>query len=185
MSCLQWQSDTVAGLLQTEDYARQLIAAFGAVDPTVTPSAQERSLQVRMRRKTRLTQEPVLQLSIIMDEAVLLRGIGDRAIMRAQLAHLADVSELPNVDLRVLPLSRNAGLHGASFVIMSFGSRETPEAAALGDVVSTESLNTELYIEGETDTYLYRLFFQALDKAALPPDESRDTIISTIERTWS
>jgi hypothetical protein len=185
MSCLQWQSDTVAGLLQTEDYARQLIAAFEAVDPTVTPSAQERSLQVRMRRKTRLTQEPVLQLSIIMDEAVLLRGIGDPAIMRAQLAHLADVSELPNVDLRVLPLSRNAGLHGASFVIMSFGSRETPEAAALGDVVSTENLNTELYIEGETDTYLYRLFFQALDKAALPPDESRLFIISTLEHTWS
>jgi hypothetical protein len=183
-SCLQWQSDTIPGLLQTEDYARRLIAAFGAVDPTVTPRAQERSLRVRMLRQARLTQEPVVQLSTIMDEAVLLRGIGDHEIMRAQLAHLADASELPNVDLRVLPLSRNAGLHGASFVIMSFGSRETPEAAVLGDVVSTENLNTELYIEGETGAHLYRLFFQALDEAALQPDESRDIIAKT-ERRWA
>lgn len=180
-SCLQWQSDTVPGLLQTEDYARQLIAAFGAVDPTVTPRAQERSLRVRMLRRARLTQDPVLQLSIIMDEAVLLRGIGDPAIMRAQLAYLVDASELPNVDLRVLPLSSNAGLHGASFVIMSFGSRDTPEA--LADVVSTENLNTELYIEGEAGAHLYRLFFKALDKAALSAAESRDSIISTLEHT--
>jgi hypothetical protein len=180
-SCLQWQSDTVPGLLQTEDYARQLIAAFGAVDPTVTPRAQEHSLRVRMLRRARLTQDPVLQLSIIMDEAVLLRGIGDPAIMRAQLAYLADASELPNVDLRVLPLSSNAGLHGASFVIMSFGSRDTPEA--LADVVSTENLNTELYIEGEAGAHLYRLFFKALDKAALSAAASRDSIISTLEHT--
>ena len=32
-------------------------------------------------------------------------------------------------------------------------------------MVSTENLNTELYIKGETDTYLYRLFFQAVAKA--------------------
>lgn len=184
-SCLQWQSDTIPGLLQTEDYARRLIAAFRAVDPTVTPRAHERSLQVRMLRQARLTQEPALQLSVIMDEAVLLRGIGDRVVMRDQLAYLADVAESPNIELRVLPLSRNAGLHGASFVIMSFGSREAPEAAVLGDVVSTENLNTELYIEGETDTYLYRLFFQALGKAALSPAESRHFLTSTIGQTWS
>jgi hypothetical protein len=184
-SCLQWQSDTIPGLLQTEEYARRLIAAFRIVDPTVTPNARERLLHVRMLRQTRLTQEPALRLSVIMDEAVLLRGIGDPEIMRAQLAYLAEAAELPNIDLRVLPLSGNAGLHGASFVIMSFGSRETPEAAALGDVVSTENLNTELYIEGETDTQLYRLFFQALSKAALPPKESRHFITSTMERAWS
>jgi hypothetical protein len=185
VSCLQWQSDVIPGLLQTEDYVRRLAAAFRAVDPTITPSGQERFLQVRMRRQVRLTQEPVLQFSIVMDEAVLLRGVGDRGVMRAQLAHLADAAELPNVDLRVLPLNQNAGLHGSSFTIVSFGSRDAPEAAALGDVVSTENMNTALYVEGDTGTHLYRLFFQALAKAALSPDESRLFIISTMERTWS
>lgn len=55
----------------------------------------------------------------------------------------------------------------------------------MGDVVSTENLSTEFYVEGETDTYLYRLFFRALAKAALPAAESRNFIISTIVRTWS
>jgi hypothetical protein len=185
VSCLQWQADVIPGLLQTEEYARQLNAAYRAVDPTVPPGVQERFLQVRMLRQARLTQEPVLRLSVVMDEAVLLRRVGDMGVMRAQLARLADVAELPNVDLRVLPLDHNTGLHGGSFAIVSFRSREAPEAGALGDVVSTESLNTAFYVQGENDAYLYRLFFQALSKAALPPVESRRFVISTIKRAWS
>ena len=184
VSCLQWQSDVIPGLLQTEDYARRLGVAFRNVDPTVPPSVHERFLRVRMLRQARLNQEPLLQLSVVMDESVLLRGVGDRGGMRAQLARLAHAAELPNIDLRILPLNQNTGLHGNSFAIMSFRSRGMPGAEALGDVVSTENLNTALYVEGETDTYLYRLFFQALAKAALSPDESRLFIISTMEQTW-
>jgi len=116
---------------------------------------------------------------------VLLRRIGDRGVMRAQLERLADVADLPNVDLRIMPLNREIALEGGSFVIMSFGSQWAAETASLGDVVSTESLNTELYVEGETDTYLYRLFFQALVKASLSRADSRHLIVSTIERAWS
>lgn len=101
-----------------------------------------------------------------------------------QLERLADVADMPNVDLRVMQLDREIALLGGSFVIMSFGSGSTAESASLGDVVFTENLNTELYI-GETDTYLYRLFFRALAKAALSPAESRDLIVTTIERAWS
>ena len=184
-SCLQWQSDYVPGLLQTQAYARRLSTVYRTLAPTIPPSVHERFLHVRMLRQERLTREPVLQLSVVVDEAVLLRGIGDRGIMRDQLARLADAAEMPNVDLRVLPLHENNGLSLSTFVIMSFGSRDTPEAAALGDVVSTETLTTELYVEGETDTYLYRLFFQALNDAALPPAESRQFVVSTMQRNWS
>ena len=68
---------------------------------------------------------------------------------------------------------------------MGFGSRSAAEAASLGDVVSTEALNTELYIGGETDTYLYRLFLQSAAKASLSPADSRHLIATTIERAWS
>ena len=84
-----------------------------------------------------------------------------------------------------MPLDRELALLAGSFAIMSFGSRSTAEAASLGDVVSTESLNTEMYVEGETDTYLYRLFFQALVKGSRSPAESRHRIFTTIERAWS
>lgn len=185
VSSLQWQADVIPGLFQTEGYARQLSAAFETVVPTTPPSVFDRFVRVRMLRQERLTHEPVLQLSVVLDEAVLLRRIGDRRVMRAQLERLADVADMPNVDLRIMPLDREIALGGASFVIMSFGSRSTVGAASLGDVVSTETLNTELYIGGETDTYLYRLFFQAVAKAALSPVESRQLIFTTIERAWS
>jgi len=184
-SSLQWQADAVPGLFQTEDYARQLNSAYQSVVPTIPPGVFERFLKVRMLRHERLTQEPVLQLSVVLDEAVLLRRVGDAALMRTQLERLADVADMPNVDLRVLPLNRETALLAGSFVIMSFGFRTTPETAGLGDVVSTENLNTELYVEGETDTYLYRLFFQAAAKASLPPTESRDLIVTTMERAWA
>jgi hypothetical protein len=184
-SSLQWQADAVPGLFQTEDYARQLNSAYQSVVPTIPPSVFERFLTVRMLRQERLIQEPVFQLSVVLDEAVLLRRVGDPALMRTQLERLADVADMPNVDLRVLPLNRETALLAGSFVIMSFGFPTTPEAVGLGDVVSTENLNTELYVEGETDTYLYRLFFQAVAKASLPPAESRDLIVTTMERVWS
>jgi Domain of unknown function (DUF5753)/Helix-turn-helix domain len=186
VSSLQWQADAVPGLFQTEEYARQLNSAYQSVVTTTPPGVFERFLRVRMVRQERLlNRDPALQLSIVLDEAVLLRRVGDRALMRAQLGHLANLCDLPNVDLRVLPLNRETALLAGSFVIMSFGSQTGAEASSLSDVVSTENLNTELYVEGETDTYLYRLFFQALAAAALPPDESRHLIVSTMDGTWS
>ena len=185
VSSLQWQADAIPGLLQTEAYARQMSVAYQTVVPTTPPSAIDRFVRSRILRQERLTHEPVLQLSVVLDEAVLLRRIGDWGVMHAQLEHLADMADLPNVDLRVMPLNRELALLAGSFVIMSFGSSSTAEATSLGDVVSTESLSTELHVEGEADTQLYRLYFQAQARASLTPAESRDLILTTTERVWS
>jgi hypothetical protein len=182
---LQYQADAVPGLLQTEDYTRRLNDAYRIVAATTPPSVLERVLQVRMIRQQSLIRTPPLQLSVIIDEAVLLRRVGDNTVMRVQLERLAEATKMPNVDLRILPLNRGVSLVTASFVIMTFGSRATAGAADLGDVVSTENLTTELYTEGETDTFLYRRFFQALTAASLPPDASRELLRSTIEHSWS
>jgi hypothetical protein len=184
-SSLHWQIDVVPGLFQTEDYTRQLNAAFQTVVTTTPPGVFERFLRARVLRQERLVNEPVLHASAVMDEAVLLRRVGDPSLMRAQLAHLIDVSRLPNVEVRVLPLNRAVALGAASFTILSFGTPGEPDVATLGDVVSTESLNTELYVEGEGDTHIYRLFFNALAEAALPPVESRDLIVMTADQAWS
>jgi hypothetical protein len=184
VSSLQWQADTVPGLLQTEDYAGQLMTAYETVFPTTLPSMLDRILRARMLRQARLIQEPVLQLSVIIDEAVLLRRIGDRGTMHAQLERIVNVADLPNIDLRVLPLNRKIALVAGSFVIMSFGSKALTEPVSLSDVVSIEPLNTELYLD-EIHTHRYRLFFDALTDASLPPVESRDLLITTMERAWS
>ena len=184
VSCHYWQADVVPGLLQTEDYARQLNIAYQRVDPTVPPSVGERFLRVRMRRQQRLTLAPVLQLSAVIDEAVLLRRIGNPDVMRGQLRRLIEVAALPNVDLRILPLNQHSGLATGAFNILRFGA--AGEAGGImGDVVGTEALATEFYVEGETDTHLYSLFFQSLHDAALSPDDSRELIMSTAKRPWS
>jgi len=184
VSCLHWESLAIPGLLQTENYGRHLNMAYQSVVPTIPPSVHDRFLRVRMRRQERLTRDPVLQLSVVIEEAVLLRRIGNSTVMRAQLQHLADVSELPSVDLRILRLNQHPGLLSGSFVIMRFGSQGVPEGA-MSDVVSTEALVTEIYVEGETDTRLYSIFFDSLQKSALSPSDSRQLIIATLEREWS
>jgi hypothetical protein len=184
--CRHWQTDVVPGLLQTEAYARQLGAAFRTVVPTIPPATQDRFVEVRMRRQERLTQEPTLRLSAVIDEAVLLRGVGHRGVMRDQLSRLAAAAEQPNVTVQILPLDQEVALGGtSSFVILSFGSQEEARDSSLVDVVSTENLTTRLYVEGEADIHLYRLFHEALTKTALPPDESRDLITQIAERSWS
>ena len=177
-----WENVAVPGLLQTEEYARRVVATHRVAAP-VPPGILERQVQVRMVRQEILTRDLPIQLSIVLDESVLLRTVGGHAVMAAQLRHLAVLSELPNVDLRVFPMRREAPVFSASFAV--FGFSASHETGRLGDVVSTETVGSYLYVEGETDTYLHRLFFQAMADASLPPAESRHLIIQTAERVWA
>jgi hypothetical protein len=139
-----------------------------------------------MIRQELLAREPPLQLSVVIDESVLLRRIGDRALMLAQLQHLAAVADLPNVELRIMPLSsRETSLVADSFAIFSFGPQGMGEVGKLADVVSTENVTSELYVEGETGTYLYRLVFQGLLNASLSPADSRHLIRRTADDLWT
>jgi len=183
-SLAHWQVGVIPGLLQTEEYARQLNTGYHSVIPT-PPGVLERLVRVRMIRQELLRREPPLRLSVVMDESVLLRKIGDRNLMRAQLRHLAKVAELPNVEVRVLPLDRETSLVAESFAILAFDPRPADATGKLADVVSTEGVTSELYVEGESDTYLYRLVFQGLVKASLSPADSQHAIIQTAERLWA
>jgi len=180
VSILSCHFEVVPGLLQTEEYARQISLGYQRVIP-VSPGEVERIVRVRMIRQERLACRPVLYLSAIIDESVLLRNMGGAPVMRAQLEHLAQMSEQPNVDIRILPLNRNISLAVGSFLVLSFSARATPASVGLGDVVSTESLRADLYIEGEDDTYRYRVVHKALADASLPPDDSRDFITNVAE----
>lgn len=177
-----FQVETVPGLLQTRDYAWHI---HNAVQATVLtpPRIVDRRVEVRMIRQRVLTERsPALELAVVLDESALLRKVGDRSVMYAQLIHLAQQAELPNVDVRVMTLNRDSSVMAGSFVIFGFGPRQG--AGALADVASTESITSEMYVEGETDTYAYRLVFGALADASLPRDESRTFLRETAERVW-
>jgi hypothetical protein len=181
-SALEWQVAAVPGLLQTEEYARAIHAAHQQVILT-PPGVFERRVAVRMiRQQVLVTRNPPLELSAVIDESVLLRKVGSREVMSAQLRHLAEMAQLSNVDLRILPLQSETSLRSDGFVVFGFGPQD--ETSKLGDVVSTEVAENSLYIEGESDTYTFRLFFDAFARASLTPNDSRELILETAQRLW-
>jgi transcriptional regulator with XRE-family HTH domain len=175
-----WHVDVVAGLLQTESYARHIIGSYSRVEP-VAPGMIGRLVKVRMQRQQVLDREG-LQLSVVLDESVLTRRIGDESVMYEQLQRLAREAERPNLTLRILPLSAQHTVFGESFVIFGFGEDSD---AMLQDVVSTEQLRSGFTLEGERETYLHRIAFQMLAEASLDPIASRELILSTAQSHWS
>jgi hypothetical protein len=67
-----------------------------------------------------LTRETPLQLSVVLDEALLLRRYGDAAVMAEQLQHLQELSDLPNVTIQVLPLDGPHPIATGSFRLLQF-----------------------------------------------------------------
>jgi transcriptional regulator with XRE-family HTH domain len=175
-----WHVDVVTGLLQTESYARHIISSYSRVEP-VPPGMIGRLVRVRMQRQQVLDRDG-LQLSLVLDESVLKRRIGDASVMYEQLQRLAQEAERPNLTLQILPLDTQHTVFGESFVIFGFGA---DSEAMLQDVVSTEHLRTGFTLEGERETYLHRIAFQMLAQASLDPVASRELILETAESHWS
>jgi len=175
-----WHVDVVAGLLQTEAYARHIISSYSRVEP-VAPGMIGRMVRVRMRRQQVLDRAD-LQLSVVLDESVLKRRIGDEQVMYEQLQRLALEADRPNLTVQILPLSARHTVFGESFVI--FGFRDDDDAM-LPDVVITEQLRNSVALEGERETYLHRIAFRTLCEASLDPAESRALILEAAESYWS
>jgi transcriptional regulator with XRE-family HTH domain len=176
-----WHGDVVTGLLQTEAYARHIISSYSRVEP-IAPALVARMVRVRMRRQQVLDRHPGLELSVVLDESVLRRRIGDDRVMYDQLERLAREADRPNLTLQILPLDAQHTVFGESFVIFRFGQDDD---AILHDVVSAEQLRSGLSLEGERETYLHRIAFQMLADASLDPASSRALVRETADTLWS
>ena len=175
-----WHVDVVTGLLQTEAYARHIISSYSRVEP-VAPGMIGRLVRVRLRRQHVLDREE-LHLSVVLDESVLKRRIGDDSVMYEQLQRLVHEADRPNRTVQILPLDAQHTVFGESFVIFGFGADSD---AMLQDVVSTEHLRSGFTLEGERETYLHRIAFEMLAAAALDPAASRALILETARSHWS
>ena len=157
-----------------------IISSYSLVEP-MPPGMIGRMVKVRMRRQQVLNREE-LQLSVVLDESVLKRRIGDESVMYEQLQRLLQEADRPNLTLQILPLSAQHTVFGESFVV--FGFRDDSDAM-LHDMVITEQLRSSVTLEGERETYLHRIAFRSLSEAALDPAASRALILETAESYWS
>jgi transcriptional regulator with XRE-family HTH domain len=175
-----WHVDVVAGLLQTEAYARHIIGSYDRVEP-IAPSQVTRLVRVRMRRQ-QVLDRAALQVSVVLDESVLLRRIGSDTVMYEQLQRLASECDRPNLSLQILPLDGPHTVIGESFVLFGF---ETDGDAVLADVVATEQMRSGFILEGERETHLHRIAFRTLTEAALSTADTKRLILKTAESRWA
>jgi transcriptional regulator with XRE-family HTH domain len=176
-----WSPDIVYGLLQTEDYARALICAH--MGSSISPGDIERRVETRMVRQHVVTRDEPFTLSVVLDESALLRLFGTQSVMRQQMERLVEASQLPNVNLRVLPLTGPHPVGTGEFVILKFAPAH---GTRLHDVVYIEQLTrSALYVEDEVDTREYSLAFDRLIAQALDPAKSRELITKTMREYWS
>jgi transcriptional regulator with XRE-family HTH domain len=90
----------IPGLLQTASYIRAAERTSG-ID--LTTEQIEAVVELRQaRQKALLRDHEPLDLTVLLSEAVLRDIIGSAAVMVEQLDHLIEISDLPNVDIRVL-----------------------------------------------------------------------------------
>lgn len=109
-----WQPLLVPGLLQTEDYAREVFRH----EPAATAEQADEAVSARMTRQAILHRHDPPMYWVVLDEWVVHRPVGSAATMRAQVRALLDAAELPNVTVQVVPRDCPAlpGLTGA-FVV--------------------------------------------------------------------
>jgi transcriptional regulator with XRE-family HTH domain len=149
----------VHGLMQTEDYARAVILISNA---KAAADEIDRRVSLRLQRQQLLTQPDAPDLWTVLDEAVLHRSPGGTKVMRAQLEHLLELTDLPNVTLQIVPF--RSGPHAAAggpFTLLRFPDPDLP------DVVYLEQLNSALYLDQQEDVTDY---VAVMDQLAVQAD---------------
>jgi transcriptional regulator with XRE-family HTH domain len=160
----------VPGLLQTSDYIRSIMVS-GKVPPNELPTR----VAVRIGRRDAITRTDPVRFVALIGEAVLHQIVGDRAVMIEQLRHLLDMSQLSNVDVRIIPF--NTGWHPAlegSFTIIE-SKHSTP-------IVQLANRRSTLFVHEDDDIEAYKQAVDQLHSVALSPEESSRLVAGIVDR---
>lgn len=157
------------GLLQTEGYARELLAAGGLKGEEL-----DQQIEARMGRRGLLEGDAAPPFRSVLSEAVLRTPLHNMAEWRAQLEYLGEMSERSDVTLHVLPFS--AGPYGLDSTALMF--LRLPEGRTVA--YTENAYRGELIEESKSVDWLQRGYDQARD-LALSPAESRKFVLRMLE----
>ncbi|GAA2634535.1 helix-turn-helix transcriptional regulator [Streptomyces axinellae] len=151
----------VPGLLQTRDYAREVIRLG---HPRDDKRQSERRIQLRMERQSILERPHAPRLWAVMDEAALRRPLGSREVMREQLQHLIKATRQPNITLQIAPFNIGGlAAAGGPVTILRFLEPDLP------DIVYLEQLTSSLYLDKREEVEGYMVVMDRLCAMAEPP----------------
>ncbi len=163
----------VPGLLQTGDYAREVISRIANV-----PAAEvDERVAARLARQRLFNRNWPPRFTFCLHESVLRLPVGGPAVMSDQLHHLLRMSVRSSVTVRVIPTS--LGAHTATagpFIFMRF--------AEFKPVVYLEDATFCLFLEKPEEIQAYQHILNALAQTALGEEESRE-LIATLATEYS
>jgi hypothetical protein len=164
----------IPGLLQTEDYAREIITTIA---PKMNPHIVEQRVEARLRRQQLLQRNDRPRYHVLLDESVLRRGVGGPALMVAQLDKVLEAVRHDKVTVQVIPFASGAYLAADGyFVLLEFDA-----GSGLWPVVFIEGLSGNQYLERKADIARYRETIDYLRARAFEPPASAGLIIKARE----
>ncbi|TDC59055.1 XRE family transcriptional regulator [Actinomadura sp. GC306] len=171
----EFQPLVIPGLLQTSAYATEILTRLRGDD---TADQVAELVEIRIRRQEILEGDSPPTFLFVVDESALRRLVGGRAVMQAQLLHLLEMAQRPNVTIEVVPFDRGAhpGLVGP-FKIIEFAEPEDD------DVLYLEGAQGELVgRDYREEVVRYRERFEVLRGLSLGPEGSA-VLLNTIAET--
>lgn len=167
----------VPGLLQTPDYAAEVIRTR----PGVTPDEVTKLVGLRTERQRLLVRKrpAAPSLEVIIEEALLHTSVPG---MIGQIDRLMEASKAPNVSVRLLPLNKRLSqvAIAGSFVILDFPTNGARSAEPT--TVYNEGLSGALYIDRLEEVRAYAEVWNTLTSQALNVEESRKLMQGIKER---
>lgn len=157
----------IPGLLQTENYAREVIKGHGITDE----ESVSRAVEARMLRKGILARPDAPSLHAIIDQSALRKITPNSA---DQLRYLLDVQRS---NLQVQVLADSDGPHAVmpgGFTVLDFP--EDPSCVYL----ETSGLNT-LFLEEEEDIRQHEMMYTLAQDSALSVSDSRALIAEMLD----
>ncbi|MFF5372815.1 helix-turn-helix domain-containing protein [Streptomyces sp. NPDC013187] len=165
----------VPGLLQTPEYARAVAAADR--QPAEDPQVAERRARLRMARQELLDYPDAPKLWVVLEEAVLRRQVAAREVMCAQLHHLVEAAQRPNIRVQIIPFTApQCVTSGFPITHLRFDPPELPE------IVYLEHVRDAVYLDKAEETEQYRSILDGLLNAAECPQASLERMQEAARR---
>ncbi|WP_067477424.1 helix-turn-helix domain-containing protein [Nocardia amamiensis] len=171
----------VPGLLQTADYARAVIGAYPGFNDR---DDIDRRVELRLKRQAIVTRKvnPVV-LVVLLHESALYRVVGSRKVMVAQLRHLAEISKLPNVVLRIVPYGAGLvwGMPHGSFTLLEFDTNAKGDPVEPPIVYMEGGPTQSVYLEKPDEVRLYSDLASDIRSTSLDDRQTRELIRRVIK----
>ncbi|WP_327352482.1 helix-turn-helix domain-containing protein [Streptomyces sp. NBC_01304] len=161
------------GLLQTAEHAHSVISKRR---PLVDTETVEKRVADRLDRQKVFARTPLPVISYVLEESILDRPIGGRAVHETQLRRLLEVGRMRNVELQVMPTAclEHPNMDGAFNLLVPKGQNH--------QIGYTEVQEQPTLITDPAKVRVLSERYGIMRAAALPPRESLALVEEKLEQ---